>query len=263
MVGEDLTYGWVRLDSESRYHLEHGFSGAGMWCPDYEAVVGLVGQALHLTGDGRAVTVNTATLVLPGELTGLADGYGLGDAGPEAAAEWGWQLATDAEGRRHWRPKARGASHEGEAGWRFRGRRTALERIVAWLVADHVPRTPLVITGAPGVGKSAVIARIVTTADAQVVQELPSDDTAVRAPIGSVGCAVHAKGKTALDVAREIARAASAALPTTADETAAALRNALTEKTGSLRFVVVVDALDEADSGGGAGHCPRRVAAIG
>ena len=35
--------------------------------------------------------------------------------------------------------------------------------------------------------------------------KLPASDTAVRAEVGSVSCAVHAKGKTALEVAEEIA----------------------------------------------------------
>ena len=246
-VGEDLTYGWARIDSESRYHLEKGFSGAGLWCTDYGAVVGLVGQALSTTGDGRALTVNAAARVLPRHgLAALADAYRLEDSGAEAAAEWGWQLAADDEGRRHWRPRARGVTHEAEAGWRFRGRRQALSEIVDWLAAGHVPRTPLVVTGSPGVGKSAVLARIVTTADAQVAQGLPADDTALRAPVGSVACAVHAKGKSALDVAREVARAASAEIPQCIEDTATAVRDALAEAGGRRRFTVVVDALDEA-----------------
>ena len=36
MVGASLGYGWVRLDANSRYHVEPGFSGSGLWCPDYE-----------------------------------------------------------------------------------------------------------------------------------------------------------------------------------------------------------------------------------
>ena len=53
------------------------------------------------------------------------------------------------------------------------------------------------------------------------------DDDAVRASLGSVSCAVHAKGKTALEVAEEIARAASAALPDEPDDLAPAIRATL------------------------------------
>ena len=58
-----------------------------------------------------------------------------------------------------------------------------------------------------------MLGRIVTTADPDAAAALPASDQAVRAAPGSVACAVHAKGKTALEVAPEIARAASAALP--------------------------------------------------
>src|SRR5207248_6306090 len=99
-------------------------------------------------------------------------------------------------------------------------------------------------TGSPGVGKSAVLGRIVTTADVEMRAALPADDDAVRASVGSVACAVHAKGKTALDVAMEIARAASAPLPDTVDGVLAGLREALAER--GRRFNLIIDALDEA-----------------
>ena len=85
----------------------------------------------------------------------------------------------------------------------------------------------LVITGSPGVGKSAVLGRVVTTADAAIRAALPPGDQRVRASVGSVGCAVHAKAKTALEVAEEIARAASARLPGQTEDLAPAIREAL------------------------------------
>jgi len=45
-VGEALGYGWVRLDAEARYLVERGFSGGGLWSPDYQAVVAVVGQGV-------------------------------------------------------------------------------------------------------------------------------------------------------------------------------------------------------------------------
>ena len=45
-VGAALGFGWVRLDTQSRVILwQPGFSGGGLWSPDYQAVVGVVGQA--------------------------------------------------------------------------------------------------------------------------------------------------------------------------------------------------------------------------
>jgi WD40 repeat protein len=242
-VGATLAYGWVRLDSASRYHVEHGFSGAGLWSPDYDAVVGVVGQA-HSNGDGRAVTLHEANECLPNEkIRDLAD-FAAVSAGEVALSAWGWTLRSDPEAGRHWGPRARGVSVDSERGYRFRGRRAALARIVSWLDRDMPNHQVLVVTGSPGVGKSAVLGRIVTTADKEISRWIPQDHNGVRAPVGSIACAVHAKGKTALEVAKEIARAASARLPEIPDDLAPAIRKALEDRHGQ-RFNVIIDALDE------------------
>jgi hypothetical protein len=119
-----------------------------------------------------------------------------------------------------------------------------LTEIVGWLDRARPDRKVLVVTGSPGVGKSAVLGRIVTTADAEMRAALPADDDAPRASTGSVACAVHAKGKTAVDVAMEIARAASAPLPERPDDLVLGLRGVLAE--AGRRFNLVIDALDEA-----------------
>ena len=245
-VGPSLAYGWVRLDTKSRYLIRPGFSGGGLWSHDYEAVVGIVGQA-HANGDGRAITLHQADLDFPDlKLAALAS-WSAEAAGEVALTQWGWTLARDPEGARHWRPRARGVSIDSERGWRFRGRSVALSRIVSWLDRPRPDRRVLVITGFPGVGKSAVLGRIVTTADSAIRALLPPGDMGVLASVGSVSCAVHAKGKTALEVAEEIARAASARLPEEPEDLASAIRDALSERTGS-RFNVIIDALDEAAS---------------
>ncbi|MFJ7293295.1 AAA family ATPase [Streptomyces collinus] len=135
---------------------------------------------------------------------------------------------------------------DSERGFRFRGRAAALTRIVNWM-GSEVARRVLIVTGSPGVGKSAVLGRIVTTADAEIAASLPAEDDAVRAPIGSIACAVHAKGKTALDVATEIARAASASIPARVEDLPSAIRAALEEREVQ-QFIIVIDALDEAVS---------------
>ena len=244
LVGASLGYGWVRLDAESRYHVEPGFSGGGLWSPDYAAVVAVVGEA-NARGDGHAISLYQADAALPGEkLAKLAD-WSAEAAGETALAAWGWSLSRDPEAGRHWRPRARGVSIDSERGFRFRGRTAALTKIVEWLDRPVPDRQVLVVTGSPGVGKSAVLGRIVTTADPEVRASMPPDDATMPAPLGSVACAVHAKGKTALEVATEIARAASARLPDDAADIAPALRDVLTER-GGLRFNVIIDALDEA-----------------
>ena len=244
VVGAALALGWVRLDTPAGYLLQEGFSGAGLWSPDYQAVVGIVGRA-HSNGDGRAITLHQADQCFPHhDFAGLAS-WSTEVAGDVALQQWGWTLARDPEGVRHWRPRARGVSIDSERGYRFRGRAAALNRVVDWLNRPEPDRRVLVITGSPGVGKSAVLGRIVTTADAAICAALPPGDNMVRASQGSVSCAVHAKAKTALEVAEEIARAASARLPEDANDLAPAIRDALEARAGP-RFNVIIDALDEA-----------------
>jgi hypothetical protein len=242
-VGASLGYGWVRLDTNSRYPVEPGFSGGGLWCPDYGAVVGIVGQA-NDRGDARAITLHQADGYLPAEKIRILAHWSLAATDEVARAAWEWTLTADIEADRHWRPRARGVSVVSERGHRFRGRYSALTQIVAWLDRPRPDRKVLVVTGSPGVGKSAVLGRIVTTADTEMRATLPADDDAARASIGSVACAVHAKGKTALDVAMEIARAASAPLPERPDDLVVGLHGVLAE--AGRRFNLVIDALDEA-----------------
>jgi hypothetical protein len=90
--------------------------------------VGLVGQA-HPNGDGRAITLHRADLSLPDQRLGLLTAWSAQTAGEGALAAWGWSLATDPEGVRHWRPRARGVSVESKRGYRFRGRVRALSEI--------------------------------------------------------------------------------------------------------------------------------------
>jgi WD40 repeat protein len=246
VVGAALALGWVRLDTQSPDLARPGFSGGGLWSPDYQAVVGVVGRT-HGNGEGRAVTLHQADLCLPGHQLAALAGWSAEAAGEVALQQWGWTLARDPEGVRHWRPRARGVSIDSERGYRFRGRAVALHRIVAWLDRGEPDRRVLVITGSPGVGKSAVLGRVVTTADAAIRAVLPPGDQSVRASVGSVGCAVHAKAKTALEVAEEIARAASARLPKDTGDLVPAIRETLDEH-GGRRFNVIIDALDEAAS---------------
>jgi WD40 repeat protein len=244
-VESALADGWVRLEVRSSFPIEPGFSGTGLWSPDRQAVVGIVG----LYNDqryGQALTIHQADKCLPGHgLRELADQSHATDSGEIALTAWGWTLMTDPEGRRHWRPRARGVSVDSERGYRFRGRKAALTSIRDWLDRSAPDRKVLVVTGAPGAGKSAVLGRIVTTADKAATDQLPRNDTAVRATTGSVACAVHAKSKTALEIAQQIAEAASAAIPHRISDFPTALRDALSERAGP-RFNVVIDALDEA-----------------
>ena len=244
-VGESLGDGYIRIDADpgATFRLRAGFSGGGVWSPDFGAVVGVVVTADE-HGNGEAVTLHQIDLCFPDEKLGELARWTASQAEEAALAAWGWRLDRDPEGVRHWRPRGRGVSGDSERGFRFRGRPAALTAITAWLDRAHADRRALVVTGSPGAGKSAVLGRIVTTADPDAAAALPPGDQAVRAMPGSVACAVHAKGKTALEVAAEIARAASAALPDQVEDFAPALRAALAGR--DRRFNVIIDALDEA-----------------
>jgi WD40 repeat protein len=248
-VGGPLAYGWIGLETRSRYVVKTGFSGAGLWSRDFNAVVGLVGQARaggERAGDAQAITVHQIDQDLPEEKLRELTAWSVAAAGDTALEAWGWTLREDVEAVRHWRPRARGVSIDTEGGYRFRGRGAALAEIVDWLRRSRPDPRVLVVTGSPGVGKSAVLGRIVTTADKDVRAALPADDRNVSAPIGSVACAVHVKGKTALDVAVEVARAASVRIPHTVDELVPALRDRLAAEQGRRHFNLIFDALDEA-----------------
>ena len=233
---------WLWSDARAPYRLGPGFSGTGLWSPEYQAVIGLVCQADDL-GDGQVIPLFHVDRCLPGERLLELAAWSAEQADEAALAAWGWEPGTGPAGARHRRPRARDAIGGGR-GHRFRGRTAALIAIRDRLDADGVERRALVVTGDPGAGKSAVLGRIVTTADPALRRRLPPDDEAVRASAGSVACAVHGRGKTALEVATEIARAASAPLPETVDHLAPAMRRTLSERTGG-PFSVVIDAVDE------------------
>ncbi len=248
-VAAVLAHGWVQLKTESRYLVEPGFSGSGLWLPDYQAVGGIVGKALtvgNTRGDAQALSMAQIDVILERERLRVVAGWEAAEAGQAAmnAWGWGWQLSSDPERASHWEPRARGVTTDAQSGYRFRGRATALNKITKWLDRDRPDARVLVVTGSPGVGKSAVLGRVVTTADSGLRAQLPADDTAVTATVGSVHCAVHAKNKTALDVAKEIAGAALVRLPEHAAELPGIIRAALAERPR--RFNIVIDALDEA-----------------
>ncbi|WP_329126378.1 AAA family ATPase [Streptomyces sp. NBC_01465] len=245
-VAKELGHDWLKL-KVTEDTVEDGFSGTALWSQEYQAVVGMISHSTGQGGTADALSLRRIEQALPEEkLHLLSAGRHLEAAGTDALAHWGWQLTDDPETGRHWHPRARGVTTDADRGHRFRGRSSALTAVRDWLDGQGAGRRVLVVTGSPGAGKSALLARIITTADPQLADELPPGDDAVRALPGSVACAVHAKGKTARDVAREIARAASAELPERPEDLPSALRRALERDRRDHRFTVIVDALDEA-----------------
>ena len=99
---------------------------------------------------------------------------------------------TDEEFRTHWSPRARGVEFEEQAGHYFRGRESVLRNLTAFLGSSTDSKTRIV-TGRPGAGKSAILGRLVTAAEVGDGEFPPVD------------LAIHAKGKSANQVAQRMA----------------------------------------------------------
>ena len=115
----------------------------------------------------------------------------------------------------------------------FTGREEALEEIRSWITSEESPWLPLVVTGQPGAGKSAVLAHAALTAE----QDLGGIS-------GVSGLVVHARNATANDVMDAVAGATGVDTP----PDVAGLVRVLAETEDRPRLVALVDALDEAAS---------------
>jgi WD40 repeat protein len=138
-----------------------------------------------------------------------------------------------------WDPISRGVELESQPGWYFTGRERVLRELSSWL-KDPTDRRARVITGRPGSGKSAILARIVTLSDREHRQLLPArEERMLEAfPTGIIDLAIHAKGKTFQEIVDRLA------LHLKAGTSAAEVLSTLASRVQP--FHVVVDALDEA-----------------
>lgn len=217
---------WMQIDPDGDgWSVAKGFSGGPVWDVGQKAVVGLT-VAKDANRVGHMLTMRYLCDLWPPLIERLTPT-------PPAAEK---DLSR-------WWPPARGLSGAHEQGWLFRGRRKALTEIADWL-RDGRRHRVLVVTGTPGVGKSATLGRIVTTSYKPWAAMLPEEDTAVRAEPGSVDCAVHAKGKKATEVANEILAKCGGESVKRPEDFAGAMARAL---AAGDRFSLVLDALDEAE----------------
>ena len=133
------------------------------------------------------------------------------------------------EARSHFTRRARGQRSAARGGDLFRGRRVAVDRVRGWLTADAPPGRPLVITGQPGAGKSAVLARAALSLEAER---------------GVPGLAFHARAATSGDFLTALADLTGIDTPGSPGE----LVTRLADLSGQPPTLVVLDALDEAAS---------------
>lgn len=159
-------------------------------------------------------------------------------------------LGVDLESQRttdfthHWMPRAQGAETTSNA-WYFTGRERALREIVGWLNNDKPDSNVVVVTGAAGTGKSALLARLVTLSDPRYRQQVRdagalNDAQPDTIPAeGSIDIAIQARGKSLLEVIDSIASSLNLTLHSTD-----LLLKAL--EIRKKRLVILLDALDEA-----------------
>jgi WD40 repeat protein len=145
----------------------------------------------------------------------------------------------------HWDPKARGVEFATETGWFFTGRRRALTELVEYLTGTGTSPGARLLTGGPGSGKSAVLARLVTCShpasrraleDAGALAGVPEETIA---PTGSIDVAIHARELAVGDLAARLADAIGAP----SAEVGTVVKHL---RDHPRRITIVVDALDEA-----------------
>lgn len=150
--------------------------------------------------------------------------------------------------REHFLQKA-ASTDAGDDGWFFVGRRQPSKQLIRWLA--EAENGVLVVTGPPGVGKSAFLGRMAVLADSASqpacrVLGLFDDSTGTHPPIGSFDAVVHAKNRRVEEVASEIAAQLSIDL----GESSNHANDLITALSDSRRRVtVLLDALDEAEPG--------------
>ncbi len=148
----------------------------------------------------------------------------------------------------HWDPRSRGVAAGAESGWLFSGRTALMRRLIQATNGDD---PPVLVTGAAGSGKSAVLARLVTLSDpgfcaryADVVERIPAY---LRPDPGAIDVAVLATGKVPHEVLGQIYEAVTGSPPPASpalDELRTAWWSWLA--THDATITIVVDALDEA-----------------
>ena len=232
-----------------------GMSGAVVFVPDpHDGELALGVVVTHHLPEGESTLTVVPITALAG-LSAAADWWHLlSVTGPDtlpvrpppsAADQRRSRLTGERALKEHWDPRGRGVERAARPGWFFTGRRHALSQLVAWLTATPAPADNLrAVTGGPGSGKSAVLARLVTMSDpwyrARLPGPLAADDPVAGLPPGTFDIVVHARTAATDEVVSALAAAAG-----TPQADLDGLIDTLLDRQET--FTVAVDALDEAD----------------
>ena len=234
-----------------------GMSGAVVFANDArygEQAIGVVSTHHRAEGESALTVVPIASVAgLPTSLQwwqqlGVTDPDALPVQPPlSAAAQQRSRLSGELALKEHWDPRGRGVERAARPGWFFTGRRLVLSDLVAWLCAVPDPKDNVrVVTGGPGSGKSAVLARLVTMSDLHYRVGMPTplatDDPVAGLPPDAIDVAVHARAASTDEVISALAAAAGAPQ----SDLDGVIETLLEKKPGT--FTIVVDALDEANN---------------
>ena len=211
-VAGPATAGAVQLDWSGDAGSFPGHSGGPVIDAAGHALAGILVEGAERGRFDRFVPVTLIARVWPG-----------------LPRPWLMTGAEPGEARSHFTRRARGQRSAARGGDLFRGRAVALDRTRGWLTAVVAPGQPLVLTGQPGAGKSAVLARAALSVEARH---------------GGPGLAFHAHDATISDFLTALADLTGVDTPTSADE----LVTSLADLPGQPLTRVVLDALDEAAS---------------
>jgi V8-like Glu-specific endopeptidase len=182
-----------------------------------------------IDADGHAL----AGILVEGSLQGRFDRFVpitlIVQVWPQLRRPWLMAGADPGEARNHFARRSCGQRSITRGGDLFRGRRAALAAVRGWLAADDPPGQVLVITGQPGAGKSAVLARAALGLEAQH---------------GGPGLAFHARGATIGEFLAALADLTGVDTAASTDQLITSVANLAAQPP----VRVVVDALDEAAS---------------
>ena len=208
----------VLLPDESAIHFPNFFT------PDPDAVLSIPELTVAGVAEFAEILLGRRPLSVPLRGTRLAGWVYAGAGAGRTAAE---------TVREHIVLHGRGLRAQARGGDLFRGRLEARKAIADWLQAEQPPGRVLVVTGQPGAGKSAVVARVALDAEPAAVAEGRQ-----------LGLVFHARSATLFD----FLHATAVTTRTSAAETVSGLlervRHAASPPDGVWR--IVVDALDEA-----------------
>ena len=112
-----------------------------------------------IDADGHAVAGILVEGSGPGRFDRFVPVTRIAQVWPQLPRPWLVTGPDPGEARSHFTRRARGQRSIARGGDLFRGRQAALAAVRGWLTADEPPGQALVITGQPGAGKSAVLAR--------------------------------------------------------------------------------------------------------